>query len=476
MGKTVSDKASLFDRLPNKIFRPLSGKNQRLYWAVLEKLFDDFFKGDVVQSIQGVLKPEIVDSIGRHLSQLPEYIPEEDDDDDKSLESRQVSGRIYRHLVKAGWLSVEQEGYATELILLSPVVSQLLSDLSSIAMNNPVYFGGKVQSIYNTIESSMSNPEDQALAFNHVCDDARGFSRSLSGIVVRIRDVLGRITGTTDPRIILNTFFGDYVSEILVADYKKLKTENHPFRYRSDILIAAQKIQYDVELRQRYIDGYKKSFDDTDAELKFENDVSTLIAVFSNVDRQLDRIDDIKQRLESRVNGLIRFMGRTTDLVASDIKAVITAVSKSDCDLCMPIVIDEMAAETNLFKPKKVSEPPKPSVIKKDVFNPELERRIELEAAARERRHVPVEKLLAYIERNMKGQLAISSDELLIETIEDFCAFTLLSNLSFSNNTKNLELLSLYEMYEFSEMTNEMTENDYVINPKITITRLTRRH
>jgi|GEM_PF-5576900 len=438
MNDLTSNKKSIFDRVPEQIFQPLAGKNRRLYWGVLEKLFDDFFKGDVAEYIQGVLKPEIIDSIDRYLLQLPEYIPEEDDDEDKSIESRQVSGRIYRRLVKAGWLSVEQEGYAIEYILLSPTVSQLLSDLSDIALNNPVYFGGKVQVIYNTVESSMSNPENQALAFHSVCDDARNFSRNLSAIALRIKDVLGLITGTSDPRSILQTFFGDYVSEILVADYKKLKTENHPFRYKTDILLAAQQIQHNEELRKKYIAGYQSHFED--AEVKFENDIATLIAIFSNVDSQLNRIDDIKLRLEGRVNGLIRFMSKSSNLASSDLKSLIKQVSASGKDLKMPILPEEMAAEGNLFKPKKPSIPPKPQVLKQSISNPAMEKMIQMEAAARERRNVTPEKLLAYIKKGMKGQLSVSTDKLEIETVEDFCAYITLLNLSLGNLAKNSEM------------------------------------
>jgi len=468
----MSEKKSIFDRLPEPIFQPLSGKNKRLYWGVLEKLFDDFFKGDVADYIQGVLRPEIIDSIERHLSQLPEYIPEEDDEDDKSIESRQVSGRIYRRLVKSGWLTIEQEGYAIEYVLLAPTVSQLLSDLSDIALNNPVYFGGKIQVIYNTVESSMSNPEDQALAFHSVCDDARNFSRNLSAIALRIKDVLGLITGTSDPRSILKTFFGDYVSEILVADYKKLKTENHPFRYRADILLTAQKIQHDEDLREKYINGYRSHFEDP--ELKFENDIATLIAIFSNVDRQLNRIDDIKLRLEGRVNGLIRFMSKSSDLASSDIKMLIKQVSVSNKFLKMPVLFEEMASESNLFKPKKPSIPPKPKVLKQSTVNPAMELMIQMEAAARERRNVTPKKLLTYIERGMKGQVSVSSDELVIETIEDFCAYMTLLNLSLGNLVKNSDMADIQELYEFNRITNETTENKYLVSPKIIITSLVR--
>jgi len=464
------DSLSLFDRLPDKIFRPLSGKNQRLYWGVLENLFEDFFKGDVSQYIQGVLKPEIIDSIERYLENLPEYIPDEDEDE-LTNETKRVSGRIYRHLVKTGWLSVEQEGYDIELILLSPTVSQLLANLNDIAINNPVFFGGKIQAIYNTVEQSVKNPEDQAMGFHTVCDDARSFSRSLNSIAVRIGDIHGEITGSSDPKSVLKSFFGDFVSKILVADYKKLKTENHPFRYRADILRVAQQIQYDDDLRTRYIKGYAQQFDD--AEIKFDNDISMLVAIFSNIDHQLDRIDNIKISLEKRVYGLIRFMDKTSDLESVDIKNAITSISNHGEDVFAPVLLDEFGAESRLFKPRKFKEPPKPRTVREKGIP---DKRLALEAAlkneANNNRAISSDKLIAYIQRNMQKHHSISSDDLMIESISDLCAFLVLMNLSLDKLLNNLPMKPFFECYKLTRIPSQETENDYFIVPKIIITRI----
>lgn len=470
---------SLFDRIPSRLFLPFVGKNQHLYWGVLERLFDDLFKGDVFQYVNGVPKDQVIDSIARHMENLPDYIQDDDEEmnmasiQEKNTEIKSNANRVYHYLSATGWLSIEKEGYR-EFILLDPTISQLLHNLTEIATNNPVYFGGKVQAIYNTVAQSTSDPYGQAPAFHQICLDSRSFFRSLSAIVVRIKDINKRITGTSKSKDILDTFFGDFVSNILVADYKKLKTENHPFRFRADILRVAQSIQYDDEMMEEYIKGYidKLELDKQTATTKFNDDIATLVSVFSNIDKQLDRIDDIKHQLESRVSGLIRFMGRTNDFESSKIKVLIRSLVKRNDAVAMPLLGDDLASELNLYKPKKVGATTEPKPLKKIKRDPLLEIKTAMRRDANARRHVTANKLSDYIERHMLSLSAISSDELTIQSIDDYCSFVALSNLSVQSKTSNNQMRNFFTNYSIAVSSNGLTENDHLIVPKIIITRI----
>ncbi|MDG4868547.1 hypothetical protein P8631_11095 [Guyparkeria sp. 1SP6A2] len=47
------DGPSLFDRLPEGLFRPLGSVNRRRYWDILTVLYDDYFSETIVAPPEG---------------------------------------------------------------------------------------------------------------------------------------------------------------------------------------------------------------------------------------------------------------------------------------------------------------------------------------------------------------------------------------------------------------------------------------
>lgn len=467
------NKVDLFNRLPERVFSPLASTNKHLYWGVLSKLYNDFFAEDVVLVGLGTPKQEILESIDRYMMELPQYINEQDETTGSVMEQKQLNYRVYYYLVKTGWLSVEQENYA-DYIVLEPMVAQLLAYLTDIAVQDPVYFGGKVQSIYNDVVRAYEQPEDQALAFNLTAKSARDFARSLNAIVIRIRDINGGITGETSTKDALKSFFDDFVSGILIADYKNLKTVNHPFRYRFNILEKAQSIHLDDELRARFIVGYATQMDieEEAAELRFEKDIATIISVFSNVERQLQRIDDIKYKLESRMNNMVRFMEKSAGDITLDIEALISTLSSGDAHkIRVPILPGELMSEERLYKPRAESSPAKATVLARTPTPYSLIAEERLSREARHRRNVTSNTLIKYTERHMMVARAISSDQLTIHSVEDYCAFVTLTHISLNPEHFTREWPEFLKRYDAKTSPTVMTENDYLSTPQIIITR-----
>ena len=473
------DSSDLFTRLPERLFVPLTGENKRLYWGILSKLYDDFFAEDVLLSGIGIPKHDIIDSIDRYMLELPSYIKCNDDDEDKDLSGdlKQVKSRIYRRLVITGWLSIERESY-NEYIILDPLVAQLIANLTDLANKNPSYFGGKVQSIYNTVKQSCEEPEEQALAFHEVAKSTKDFSRSLNAIVVRIRDIHNNVRGTSSTNDTLKAFFDDFVSNILIADYKNLKTVNHPFRYRFEILEKAQLIQLDDELRLRFIAGYseKMGLNKFDAEQRFEKDISTITAVFSNVDRQLQRIDEIKYKLEARVNNMIRFMGKSSDSISLEIENLITSLVEAKNSnhldkVVTPFVHGEFLSEERLYKVKQGTLEPKSRVIRKTKNSYQMSLRAKLTREAHRRRHVSQDQLLFYIARHMVNARVISSDQLIINSIEDYCMFTMLSHVALKKEYFEEKWPDFLKKYDLKYSSEDQIENEYLYSKRIIITQ-----
>jgi len=467
----------LFRRIPETLFRPLAGRNRGLYWGVLCTLFTDFFSGDVCSFGLGVSRREVIDAIERHLSTRPEVVLETEDDEDPedaSKSSLSLANKVYRNLIETGWLSIENENF-NEYVLLDPFVSQLLGGLMEIASGTPAYFGGRVQTIYNTVKNTVDAPYDQALAFHEVCKDAQQFARSLHAIVVRIRDVHSHISGMTDAKDAIRAFFEDFVSQILIADYKELKTTNHPFRYRFDILALVERVQVETLLRNRLINAYtdkmKVSMDE--ATVRLEKDLNTLHSVFSMVDRQLERIDDTKYRLESRVYNIARYNSRAPITISRHITATLNRLKALDGEECVyaPLLPEEGASEDRLYQRPHHRAPPPPRVVKRRKSDPRAKAMISLEREARLRRYVTEDDLSRYVERHLHNRLAISSDALSIITIKDYCAFLELSRLPINSKGRGQKWRAFRKRFDVTPAPGEVTENDYITSSKFIITR-----
>jgi len=463
-----------FAKVSDRIFLPLTGKSARQNWSIIQSIFDDFYSGDFVRADPGVPKSDVIESIERSIRDMPDY--ELTEEDGTPVESRALSGRIYRYLLDTGWLSVERENYV-DMVYMEPSVSQLVGALADLANARPSHFGGKVLAIYNTVKSAHADPGEQAPALHQVChDDARKFSRSLNSIVVRIRDINKRVRGVAKPGEILRTFFDDFVSGIMVADYKKLKTENHPFRFRHDILRLADQMQRDPEKREMFILGYavSMSLEQEEAEQMFDEDMNALTTVFSNVDTQLDRIDDIKYKLENRVNNLIRYMGKSSDSTAMDIESLIKSLGHipDDGSVLMPVVAGEPASNARLTKPRgRVDRTPSRPLRNKEP-DPRMAKAIKLARAARERRHITPEKLSAYIDRHMLDQSQITSDAMTISSIEDYCALTMLSHLSVNPPAGLGKWGAFGRKYKLDRTLGEITSNDYIEMTTVRVVRV----
>jgi len=468
MPKTLS----LFKQLPEDIFNPLSSPNRRIYWSILHHLHNHFFNGQVLAESAGFPKREIIQAILLFLenASIENWEVEEEID---STDKQQLSNRIYLRLVKTGWLTEETESYRTS-VLLAPTVNQLLSNLVDLASNQSVYFGGKVQIIHNTVEQAVKNPADQATAFHEVCMDAVRFSRHMGSIVMRIRDVNDKLSGNLNAGLALKTFFDDFVSQIMVADYKQLKTENHPFRYRHTIIENAQLIRADKFLRDHFINSYATSMNTSlsSAEQLLEKDVLNLINIFSNIDQQLLRIETIKHKLEQRISHVIRYTKKSQTEISTKLQETIQQLAtqtSADSLIFFPASVSEPISEKQLYKRKAARKPPKPRSINRKPKDPKLGILAELSRDARLRRHVTDDLLLRYVSLYLDDQNSIKLSECNIKTIEDYCTFLTLSRIPMNPSYFKIKWRRFMKSYSVIAVDNEWAENKYIKAPNVII-------
>ncbi len=196
----------LFSKLPDDLFIPLSSQNRYIYQAVLieladlffdEDLIDPFIPKDLVRSCieDAVIKygirtwaPELDDDLdeespaGSSHSQQP-HLQQPHSDQSQSEQSQdshqskdgaakaaaegprstaEYTNRIYRRLVKTGWLDEEQQLYRT-YVLMSPAVSYVLRTLIQVATFQKKSYGGAVLNVLSSVEAAIKDPEGRGL-------------------------------------------------------------------------------------------------------------------------------------------------------------------------------------------------------------------------------------------------------------------------------------------------------------------------
>ena len=436
----------LLGRLPSHLFAPLAGPNRVVYVEVLlglYPLFLDHEHHEIFPSRETV-RAEIEELVSR-MAELQWTAQDEDQpgDGETGLSTSIVLGhRVYRRLVDTGWLEEEQEGYRVRVVV-PPDVGTLLGTLVEIGRQQRVFYGGMVLSIYNNVRNAVDDPVSQALAFREAVQDAQRFSRHLNNVVYGLKGLLRQMAELVDRRLVLGHFFDDFVERFLIADYKRLKTHNNPFRYRSRILALLHDVQVSPEQKGGLHAGYQAQMDITDPEAawhELDRDLRMLSDVFEQVDGHLDRIDRYRYRFERRVADTFRYLDRTLPGMAPRCARLVERLGHAltrgtlEADMLretLPLAKPLPLGLSSLRPPSVSRRPPEPTVIETRRIDPDVLAR---QRALREyvnRRRVDVGHIEDYLERHLQDQERIDGEDLTIETVEDFIAFAHVRHLPF---------------------------------------------
>lgn len=430
---------ALFRRLPDDLFRPLSGPNRHVYVEILSSLHKLFFSDSAASIFPSdkTVRTEIEETL-ISLS-LRDWMPEDDDETLPDIPDNAAghAWRAYRRLVRCGWLEEEQEGYATRVVIPSDV-GRLLSALLEISSQRTRLYGGVVQSIYNSIRQVKEQPEKQAAALAEAAHQAHEFFLHLRSLEYGLRDLTKSLKNIHDPKKLLGSFFTDFVEEFLVADYKTLHTQENPFRFRTEILRIVRELRFSTIAKETLPTAYLrlqivKSLGD--ALGRVDQDLQVLQRVFEEADNHLARIDTYRSSLERRVAESIRYLDKTQPGAAARLARLTSRLADVDESmLCMLPPLHRMARILPLSpksprSPSSTKQPPDPQRLRIRVPNPAHAERLKAIREYQKRRQVDPKRIEEYLERSLANHNEISARNLSIETVDDFIAFAHLRQL-----------------------------------------------
>ncbi|MGB1238522.1 MAG: Wadjet anti-phage system protein JetA family protein [Pseudomonadales bacterium] len=466
----------LFNKLPEDLFVPLSGKNRHIYQAVLLNLADLFFDEDLIEPFiaKDLVRSTIEDTVVR--IGLRKWEREEDDTDEDYQPPRstaEYASRIFRRLVSTGWLEEEQQIYKS-YVLMSPANSYLLRSLVSIAKLNKRSYGGAVLNVLSSLEAAINDPQGRGITLQEAAQTASEFSAHLTDMLLGLRELKISLAASDSPQDIVRRFFDDFVEQILVSDYKTLKTKNNPFRFRRQILSLLRDLQFDPLKLEQLITHYQQQFESEylDAEAMVHTHINRIIRIFESVDKRLDSIDDFRYKLEKRVADTVRYMDKTSPGMAARLSRFISLVSQ-DPSLLQQHPITQIE-EVGFLNPASVRSPMRrriqtePRVIHQQIIDPKVLELRELFKAYKERREVNIKRIDNYLDKHLAKGEARKASEFKIDTIEEYICFSYVRHLA-SLGKKGKATADSYNI-EFSENYIEVAEmvecRDFVIHRK----------
>lgn len=434
----------LFSKLPDDIFKPLAGPNRHIYQDVLLALYPVFFDENEAEDFfprKDAVLDEMEETLGR-LGRL-QWIAEASEDPEEMEPFPSVprcAGYIYARLLKAGWLEEDQDGY-NKSVVMPPIVSALLSSLIDISHNQKKSYGGTVLGILVQIEAAIGNPEEMGQLFIEAVDNTGKFNSHLTGIIYGLKDIQAQITASRAPREILASFFDDFVTNILIADYKTLQSENNPFRFRTRILSHLRTLQGSWDTAVGIARHYEERYDlpEAAARLRLMDHIQYLLRSFELVNRRLAKIDQFRARLEERVAETVRYLDKTSPGIRTRIAAVLERIgelSETSPGRVALIPSPQSLLHHPIVAPNSVRvsarrrRPVSAQILRESAVSDEVVARSRALVAYMARRRVTPEKVAAYIERQLAGKDQVSAGEMTIGTVEDYIAFTHITRFS----------------------------------------------
>ncbi len=431
----------LFERLPDKLFAPLSSTNRHRYWDLLCRLHDKRFGPDApLPPSIGFSVREIVQDIEDGLLVQDLWEAEDDCSPETPINIRAL--QVFHYFEEAGWLQYERQRGIERRVSMRHTVNQFLTMLVSFAETGPVFLSGKIRSIDLNIQQVVEgNATGDTL--HETADQARHLLEHVRNTGTSIREImedLGRETTTAE---YVRRFFDDYIEQVFIGDYRELRTKEHPLARRQQILRAVEELASTDTHRARLIAWYESKRcggNRQKAEVLFEKDLQRLREL-DRIDEYLDRLDDEIRRANRRALVHLDYHLRAQLPLDHLIKQAIAAALAGQLPtLGEPFAAGDMISGDRLAEPRKAIDRAPPSGLRIERPSDEQVARSRVMQRARAARNITPPKLAAFVLARLAGADQAKSGTFALTTVSDVCAYQALAALGLAMNSKSREL------------------------------------
>lgn len=457
------------------LFKPLaSNKNAQVYVACIWSLYDRLVRHQ--HSLDECTPKEAREIIRRALVQHTLQLAPEESVENVLQGDVDDTHRIYNYLRETGWLHEQATVGYKRICYIPQVPSQLVAALDSIKEGRIDEVGATCKGVYLQLVAAIQDPRENASQIAIARSMGINFLNTLSAMQGQLRDLMYQVTEHDTGLTIIKLFFEDFLKGILLKGYSHLKNSNHPYRYREVTIQKSVQILTDDELMDsltRSLNAEDQQASAIDARKNLESDLNTIIETFENIDRLLSRIDDYRRSLTTRTRETIEYMRSALPGLDQRLINLIEKASSipESAQLISPSEQYTALSEYRLRRPSPPQTEPQATELEMPDRNPyKLAENMAMREYLERRRENP-SRVHAFLERHFMDKTLITSDELVIETIDDMLAFIQIRRLLHNAVPPKSRYHKLSQLFRVTPMTGEYTENEYLSSPKLKIER-----
>lgn len=478
---------NLFDRVPERIFRPLGAfEHARRNWAMLRHLYDDFFAPEAEPPDgDGWTQNRLVASLERFLQRWDDVTGDAGD----AVTPLNVRAHdALKTLIDSEWLAMERIGFM-QFVIMRPTVQSLFELLNTFAEQGPEFISGRVQSIRNNLNQVLADPTANAAVFQVAAKECSALLRMLNTTRMRVHEASELLRQQDAADVFLERFFGEYISSLYIGDYHDLFSRNHPLTSRWEIIDLVSQIVDEPYSRSQLRAWYRKNMrcrDDAEADLLIEADSAKVLAL-RDVDRLLARLKDAVTRANDQALGYLNYKVRSQGNFDMRINQAVDAIvlaadSNPEALETIPTGWSQgrLIGECALKLPTKKPHRRRDAVIQKRILSPEARARRLVRQIMKGNREVSARRILDYISRHVPPGGQTTSADMSVETINDLCVLAAFSRLGLiaerEERNKLMGVPTRNRRRELPdhlqiELTGTRFENDYLEAPCVRITR-----
>lgn len=471
---------TLFERLPDKLFSPLGSANRHVYWSLLCALHRRRFGPDApLPPSHGYLLRDIHKDIEEHIAYDFQWVDEGDDPPETPLNIRAIS--LFNQLLECGWFRSERYGME-RTVSMRPAVSQFLSMLVQFAETGPVFVSGKIRSIDANLRLVVEG-EASGDVLAEAAEQARNLLEHIRNTGTNVRDLMESMGIETSTAQYVRRFFMDYVEQVFIGDYRELRTSEHPLSRRPHILRTVEYLSTSEEERSRLIAWYEQrpaAGNRKKAEWLFERDLQRLNEL-QKIDEYLERLDDEIRRANKRALAFLDYRLRSIrpvdHLIRQSIERLVGREGFIGAGIFPP---NGMMNGERLAEPRRTTERPPPSALRKSVVSDQERARSRLMLRARDARAITPPKLADFVLSRLKDQRQIQTKDLELNDVPDIRAYQTLQALAMATDSGSRQLIQSSKMLTrgFGVRPTDTTETDHPLlsGRNLLIERRGRQH
>ncbi len=431
--------ANLFDTVPATLFAPLAAPSRRVYAAALLRLYD-LAQGvfvvadeaaleavlDVIANVDAVEQATLAGDIAAELQALGE----ETAGADQYRRQRAEARAILRRLETTGWIKRETQRDFSVQYTLPDYTFALLEGFRGILDRRPPEFEGMIYDTYLLLTKPDHHVPGYVL-LGQAYDQTRRVVAGLKQLQHNIGAYLAQMASGLAVREVLQSFRA-YRAEI-APNYHRLKTADHVSRYRLDIQQTIGRWLRDTTWMDTAVqEALRRRKDETADDIR-----QMLIDQLTYIQRQFDAMDEVMALIDERHSRYAEATvtqvqyrvadGQTPTARLAELGRRLGSLPGRAADPAPPALnrlfrlfeIDWLGRRS-LYTPPQAAAAYEPPPLRMGAPDPVLTQALRAELARDLDRLITPERVWAYLQPVLADREAIESEELPLETMDDW--------------------------------------------------------